>query len=291
MALKPITVNTAASEPAHILAEDDAAIYEALIGDDRVLNIGGKLAATVISNNKVRITDGVVVVGGHVARIYKGDYEDMTIENGVSGKNRNDLIVARFITGSDGGADSFKLVVIKGTVGTTASDPATVQGNLYNGDKQRDYPLWRVKIEGLSITKVEQLYEIGVTNADLSNSISQLNDNYIVEEGENDNGHYRKWSNGTLEMWGKLILNNVNINNRSNTSTTVYNSTQYRITFPFASLSECIVTCTNYSNTGAWVSMSTGGDRKSSFMFWLYAAGISNGNSHYICWRATGTWK
>ena len=124
-----------------------------------------------------------------------------------------------------------------------------------------------------------------------SRGSSYLNDNYIVEEGENDNGHYRKWSNGTLEMWGKLILNNVNINNRSNTSTTVYNSTQYRITFPFASLSECIVTCTNYSNTGAWVSMSTGGDRKSSFMFWLYAAGISNGNSHYICWRATGTWK
>lgn len=182
MALKPITVNTAASEPAHILAEDDAAIYEALIGDDRVLNIGGKLAATVISNNKVRITDGVVVVGGHVARIYKGDYEDMTIENGVSGKNRNDLIVARFITGSDGGADSFKLVVIKGTVGTTASDPATVQGNLYNGDKQRDYPLWRVKIEGLSITKVEQLYEIGVTNADLSDSVRQLNANFNIEE-------------------------------------------------------------------------------------------------------------
>lgn len=177
MALKAITVNTAASEPAHILAEDDAAIYEALIGDDRVLDIGGKLAATVISNNKVRITDGVVVVGGHVARIYKGDYEDMTIENGVSGKNRNDLIVARFITGSDGGADSFKLVVIKGTAGTTASDPATVKGNLYDGDKQRDYPLWRVKIEGLSITKVEQLYEIGVTNADLSNSISQLKAN------------------------------------------------------------------------------------------------------------------
>ena len=78
--------------------------------------------------------------------------------------------------------NSFKLVVIKGTVGTTASDPATVQGNLYNGDKQRDYPLWRVKIEGLSITKVEQLYEIGVTNADLSNSISQLNDNFNIEE-------------------------------------------------------------------------------------------------------------
>ena len=73
MALKPITVNTPAAEPAHILAEDDAAIYAALIGDDRVLDIGGKLAATVISNNKVRITDGVVVVGGHAAIIFNGN--------------------------------------------------------------------------------------------------------------------------------------------------------------------------------------------------------------------------
>ena len=181
MALKPITVNTPAAEPAHILAEDDAAIYAALIGDDRVLDIGGKLAATVISNNKVRITDGVVVVGGHAAIIYKGDYEDMTIENGVSGKKRNDLIVARFIAGDDGGADSYQLVVVKGTAGTSATDPAIVQGNLYNGDKQRDYPLWRVKIEGLSITAVEQLYTVNTTNTDLSDSLSQLNENLEIE--------------------------------------------------------------------------------------------------------------
>ena len=182
MALKPITVNTPAAEPAHILAEDDAAIYAALIGDDRVLDIGGKLAATVISNNKVRITDGVVVVGGHAAIIYKGDYEDMTIENGVSGKKRNDLIVARFIAGDDGGADSYSLVVVKGTAGTSATDPAIVQGNLYNGDKQRDYPLWRVKIEGLSITAVEQLYTVNTTNTDLSDSVSQLNENSVILE-------------------------------------------------------------------------------------------------------------
>ncbi len=182
MALKPITVNTPAAEPAHILAEDDAAIYAALIGDDRVLDIGGKLAATVISNNKVRITDGVVVVGGHAAIIYKGDYEDMTIENGVSGKKRNDLIVARFIAGDDGGADSYSLVVVKGTAGTSATDPAIVQGNLYNGDKQRDYPLWRVKIEGLSITAVEQLYTVNTTNTDLSDSVRQLNENCVTLE-------------------------------------------------------------------------------------------------------------
>lgn len=168
MAFKPITVNTPAADPAHILAEDDAALYESIIGGDCVLPIGQKMAATVQSNNKVRIADGVVVVGGHVGRIVKGDYVDMTIANGQSGKKRNDIIVARFLAGSSGGSDSYTLVVVQGAAGTTATDPAVVKGDLYDGDKQRDYPLWRVCIDGLSITKVEQMYEVGVTNKDLA---------------------------------------------------------------------------------------------------------------------------
>lgn len=174
MAFKPITVNTAASEPAHILAEDDAALYAGIIGGDCVLPVGSLLKATVQSNNKVRVSDGAVVVGGHVGRIVKGDYEDLTIANGASGVKRNDIIAARFIAGSDGGADSYSLVVIKGTAAATATDPVVVKGDLYAGDKQRDYPLWRVKIEGLSIVKVEQMYEVGTTNKDLSNTISDL---------------------------------------------------------------------------------------------------------------------
>lgn len=177
MAFKAITVNTPAADPAHILAEDDAALYESLVGGDKVLNVGGKLAATTISNNKIRITDGVVIVGGHVGRIYKGDYEDLTIENGTSGQNRNDLIVARYLAGNSGGADSYGLAVIKGTPGSTATDPIYMQGNLYNGDPQRDFPLYRAKLEGLSIVAVEQLFEVGKTIGELEEEIETLNSN------------------------------------------------------------------------------------------------------------------
>ena len=182
MAFKPITVNTAASEPAHILAEDDAALYAGIIGGDCVLPVGSLLKTTVQSNNKVRVSDGAVVVGGHVGRIVKGDYEDLTIANGASGVKRNDIIAARFIAGSDGGADSYSLVVIKGTAAATATDPVVVKGDLYAGDKQRDYPLWRVKIEGLSIVKVEQMYEVGTTNKDLSNMLIELNGKTTVSK-------------------------------------------------------------------------------------------------------------
>lgn len=161
MGFKALTINTPPESEAHILAEDDAALYAGMLAQDSVLNLGNKLKATVISNNKVRISDGIVLVGGHAGRIVKGDYEDMTISNGVSGQKRNDIIVARFIAGASGGADSYKLVVIQGTSGTTAKDPVYTKGDLYNGDKQRDYPLWRVKIENLSIVKVEQMFTVG----------------------------------------------------------------------------------------------------------------------------------
>ena len=175
MGLKPLTINTPPESAAHILAEDDAALYAGMLAQDSVLNLGSKLKATVISNNKVRISDGVVLVGGHAARIVKGDYEDMTINNGVSGQKRNDIIVARFIAGADGGADSYKLVVIQGTSGITAKDPTYAKGDLYNGDKQRDYPLWRVKIENLSIVKVEQMFTVGKSTEEVMAEILAAN--------------------------------------------------------------------------------------------------------------------
>ena len=63
MGFKALTVNTAVEAAGHIYAEDDAAIFQSMFGGDGVLNIGNCLKSTVISNNKVRISDGVLSVG------------------------------------------------------------------------------------------------------------------------------------------------------------------------------------------------------------------------------------
>ena len=166
MGFKALTVNTAAEAAGHIYAEDDATIFQSMFGGDGVLNIGNCLKSTVISNNKVRISDGVLSVGGHIGRLSHADYQDMTIENGATGYNRNDIIYARFLT--SGNVDSFILAVKKGTATTgTASDPALVQGNLYEGAVERDYPLYRVKLSGLSIASVDQLFTVIPTIPDL----------------------------------------------------------------------------------------------------------------------------
>ena len=180
MSLKALTANTAPEENAHILAEDDAAIFQSMFGEDGVLEIGQQMKATVISNNKVRVADGLVCIGGHIARTVYGDYTDLTIENGESGKNRNDLIIGTFSTTGAGGIDTMQLAVKKGTAGTAATDPALTQGNLYAGGKLREVPLWRVKIEGLSITKVEQLFEIVPNIPKLKKELESLNGNMPI---------------------------------------------------------------------------------------------------------------
>ena len=179
--LKPITVNTPTADEAHIYAEDDASIYLSMFGGDGVSTNGQSCKATVLSNNKVRIADGIICVGGHFARIPYGDYIDCEIENGQSGKKRNDIIVARFETTGTGGIDTYTCEVKKGTAGSTATDPEIVQEDLYKAGKVRELPLYRVKIEGLSITAVEQLFTLRKTNEELEKELAELNSNKKVE--------------------------------------------------------------------------------------------------------------
>ena len=179
--LIPITVSTPPGEEAHIRAEDDASVYLSLFGGDGVSTNGQSCKATVLSNNKVRIADGIICVGGHFARIPYGDYIDCEIENGQSGKNRNDIIVARFETTGTGGIDTYTCEVKKGTAGSTATDPEIVQEDLYKAGKVRELPLYRVKIEGLSITAVEQLFMLRKTNEELEKELESLNSNKKVE--------------------------------------------------------------------------------------------------------------
>lgn len=173
--LKGITVNTAPEAEPHIYAEDDAAIFQAMFGEDGVSSIGQACKATVLSNNKVRIADGVLCVGGHFARIPYGEYVDCEIANGQSGKNRNDIIVAKFVTTGSGGIDTMTCEVKQGTANTTATDPTLTQNDIYKGGKIRELPLYRVKLEGLNITAVEQLFTVNPTNKDLSNKLTELN--------------------------------------------------------------------------------------------------------------------
>lgn len=207
--LKPITVNTPTEDEAHIYAEDDAAIYQSLFGEDGVSSVGQACKATVLSNNKVRVADGVICVGGHFARIPYGDYIDCEIENGQSGKNRNDIIVARFKTTGTGGIDTYTCEVKKGMAGSTATDPEIVQEDLYKAGKVRELPLYRVKIEGLSITAVEQLFTLRKTNEELEKELASLNSKTIQIIKNNDSQQIYDLCGGKIRVVSGSAVKNV----------------------------------------------------------------------------------
>lgn len=293
--LKGITINTDPAAEAHIYAEDDAAIYQSIVGSDGVMMIGQQCESQVISNNKVRVKDGVIVVGGHFARIPYGDYIDCEIANGQSGRNRNDIIIAKFVTTGTGGIDTYTLEVKQGASTTgSATDPALTQNNLYESGKIREMPLYRVKIEGLSITKVEKMFESVPTIPMLNTYLSEISSdftkmkNYIVEEGSNSNGKYRKWSDGTLEMW----FNSPFTCAIGTKAGSIYTSGQFTLNFPVASKTKCNIVLTIGAGGAIWGKVyGSANGYKSSFSYHLLSAVTWNVASFDLSYYARGTWK
>ena len=138
----------------HITAIDQAAFNAALIGTGQfVLEKGKVFEAQVISNNQIRILDGELMMQGRFVRLDPDTYVDLNIENGVQGKKRNDLIVARYTKNTVTGVESVDLVVVKGTaVDGNPVDPEHTEGDITNGVAvQHDFPLWRIPLDSLNV--------------------------------------------------------------------------------------------------------------------------------------------
>lgn len=147
----------------HVTAADHGSLYAAIFGNGSyVLDRGNKLAASVISSNKVRISDGDIVLQGRHIRLNEGAAVELTIANGTQGYKRNDLIVARYTRNASTGIEEANLVVIKGTASTsTPANPAYNNGNiLTNHAEVVDFPLYRVPLDGITVGTLEQLFDV-----------------------------------------------------------------------------------------------------------------------------------
>lgn len=156
MTLKIITGYTGSK---HITPADDAGFHKSIFGEgDFVLHSGSQFAATIQSATEVRIADGELIMQGRHARNDSG-YQAVAIANGSQGMYRNDLIVARYSKDASTSVESISLVAITGTASSeTASDPTYNTGDIENGET-RDFPLYRVKLNGITIADVEKLWQ------------------------------------------------------------------------------------------------------------------------------------
>ena len=159
----------------HITAEQDADLNAGIIGSGNyVLNIGEKMRAEAVSANQVRIFDGVFMAYGRQCILGDGEYEDVTIENGTPGLVRNDMIVVKYKKDEESGKENATFAVLKGETGSVVKDPVPNRQDIRSGAFESEVPMYRVKINGLAIEKIEPLFSIPMTNDDLSKKASDL---------------------------------------------------------------------------------------------------------------------
>ena len=148
------------AEP-HITAQQDRNVNMGIFGaGTHIVNIGSKMAATVVSANEITIADGLLVAEGCTAEIERGTSESLEIANGSQAMLRKDLIVARYTKASGTGVEDMQLAVITGT--PAASNPALPSyntGSIVQGDTLVDFPLYTVNLDGISIESVDRMVE------------------------------------------------------------------------------------------------------------------------------------
>ena len=145
----------------HVTAQQDRDINSAIFTNGvYILNIGSKMAATIVSANEVTIADGLIIAQGCAAEIARGTSESMTIDNGTQGQLRKDLIVLRYTKDASTGVEDMALAVIKGT--PAASNPATpayTSGSIADGDTLAEFPIYTVNLSGITIQSVTRNVE------------------------------------------------------------------------------------------------------------------------------------
>lgn len=161
---------------AHITSMDHGAFNACVLGEiEKAMDSGRKFEANVVSNNLIRIYDGEFIMQGRHIRLARGTYEDVTIQNGTQGMNRNDLIVMRYTKNADTGVEDCVLAVIKGAETTgTAHDPEYTTGDILAGDcLLHETPLYRVPLTGLNVGELVPLFETITTIEGLKKELDE----------------------------------------------------------------------------------------------------------------------
>ena len=165
----------------HVTAEQDRDVNEGIFDTGSfVLKTGSQLAAELVSNNEIKVRDGVLVIQGCTAVIKKNTYDPVTIANGSQGMKRIDLIVARYNKNEETKIEEVTLKVIQGTPNaSTAAVPTYKTGDIQSGDLVADMPLYKVTLDGLNVTSVDKMFTVIPTLPELTLSTSQRRDSEL----------------------------------------------------------------------------------------------------------------
>ena len=273
----------------HVTSQQFRQIFEGIIGDEScILPCGENLTPELQTNNSLKIRSGLMYHHGNLSTVELGTYDEVTIQNGTQGMKRIDLVVNRYTREEESGTEKNEWIVIQGT--PLASSPVVqdyTEGNLQDGDLVDDCPYLEVHLDGINVTEVKQLLSVANAMSTINKNLSDIS-NYVVEEGSASNGKYRKWNDGTLEMWGDF--------DRSAAITekagSLYASSPLSITYPLQSLTRPNIELTVTAGGAIWGHPwdSTSGYLR-DFSYQLLAATAWSNASYHVSYYARGTWK
>lgn len=165
----------------HITSSDQGAMQAGLVGNGNYLLQGGDgkfPAVTMQSANKALVPVLNLVIEGRYARVTAA--ETVTIESGVTGQNRNDLICVKYTRDSNN-IETIALAVLKGTATSgTAADPTVPSGSILNNSGTVWIPIARIPISGITAGTPVMLVKQLPPMSQLWDSVTQMDDWVVV---------------------------------------------------------------------------------------------------------------
>lgn len=271
-------------EKPHVTSQQFRQILEGTIGQKSyIITSGENLEPELAANNLLKIRSGMMSHHGNVSSVKIGTYDEVELTNGSQGMKRIDLVVNRYTRNAETNIEKNEWVVIMGTpVASNPVAPAYTVGNLQKGDLVDDCPVFELHYDGINVTEVKKMLSV------LPN-VAELNSNSIIKSGHNDNGYYRKYADGTLEMWGSKRFENINIQTPDNCN--YYCGGKVNIDLPIESKTWVSVIATAAGSCAPWISIPLNGFGTRLFQAWIYSSNESASEIITISWRCFGTWK
>lgn len=156
---------------APVTAQQDADLYGGILGLPlTVLNVGNKMAAYVAANTDVHILDGEAVCQGRRIHINADDYDSFEIPVGTVGVVAYYIIGYRIYTDTDTGNELAETFV-RHMNNATETIPEEV---LRDGAAECHVSMYRITLNGLSITNTEALFDIVMTAQELAAAQDEL---------------------------------------------------------------------------------------------------------------------
>ncbi len=200
----------------HVTSNDIGSFNAALMGNGEfVLERGNKFGYEIVSNNKIKINDGDMLVQGRHIRLKENDAEELQFDTGSQGKKRHDLIVVTYEKNPETGVELAKLEVIKGIEDVSATDPTITTGNILTGSIKHQVKLYRVKFDGIDLVSVDKLFSevetlesmklgiVGEVEADVNGALQDFESekNVFFQNATNE-------LNSLAEQWALIAASN-----------------------------------------------------------------------------------